>query len=195
MAPGRPHLNAYTFQRQCSTSSTQSIRTSDSNASEVVLAVTASPAPKRKQGPSRGKNTNAIVETFGKIQIEVSEFMGRVVGGKKTGWLAREIGYVVRKFAPLRYTGWFKILEAKFDIDLECPHVRPLVNHLASERYEDWRYDMNVHYRTFSSMEVALQHPFKHVHPNDWDWPCRNIFNSKSYQIGSFSLLSTKCLA
>lgn len=39
--------------------------------------------------------------------------MGRVVCGRKAGWLAREIGYVVGKFALLRYMGWFKIPEAK----------------------------------------------------------------------------------
>ncbi|XVF48512.1 hypothetical protein PTKIN_Ptkin03bG0196600 [Pterospermum kingtungense] len=44
---------------------------------------------------------------------------------------------------------------------------------------------MNVHYKTFQSMEVALQHPFKNVHQDDWDWLCRNIFSSESYQTKS----------
>ena len=40
-------------------------------------------ASKRKRGPGRGKNIDAIVEAFGKIEIEVTQQMGRVVTGKK----------------------------------------------------------------------------------------------------------------
>ncbi|KAK1548112.1 hypothetical protein Q3G72_019414 [Acer saccharum] len=99
-------------------------------------------ASKRKRGQGRGKNTDAIVKAFGKIEIEVTQQMGRVVTGKKGGWLSRE---------------------AKFKLRLECPRVRALLNHLASERYRDFRYDMNMHYKSFSSMEVALENPFKNV--------------------------------
>ncbi|TXG65461.1 hypothetical protein EZV62_006736 [Acer yangbiense] len=150
-------------------------------------------ASKRKRGPNRGKNTDVIVEAFGKIEIEVTQQMGRVVTGKKGGWLSREVGYIVRKFAPLRYTGWKQIPEvekqvvyerllAKFKLRLECPRVRALVNHLASERYRDFRYDMNMHYKSFSSMEVALENPFKNVRQDDWTWLCKKIFTVEWYQ-------------
>ncbi|KAK3206783.1 hypothetical protein Dsin_020829 [Dipteronia sinensis] len=87
--------------------------------------------------------------------------MGKVVTGRKGGCLFRE---------------------GKFKLWLECPRVHALLNHLASERYRDLRYDMNMHYRSFSSMEVALENPFKNVRQEDWVWLCKEIFSAEWYQ-------------
>lgn len=50
-----------------------------------------------------------------------------------------------------------------YEFDFECIRLRVLLNHLATERYNDWRHDIHVHYEKFPSMEDALEHPFKSV--------------------------------
>ncbi|TXG66611.1 hypothetical protein EZV62_007886 [Acer yangbiense] len=41
---------------------------------------------------------------------------------------------------------------------------------------------MNMHYKSFSSMEVALENPFKNVRQDDWTWLCKKIFTAEWYQ-------------
>lgn len=199
MPPGIRKSRVSAFPTESSISLAQPTPTSTTNVSNTTgvdsIPMTPSPeqAPKRKRGPGRGKNTDAIVESLGKIKIEVSEQTCRVIGGRKAGWLAREVGYFVKKFAPLKHTGWKKVPEeeklliyqrllAKFELQLDCPRVRDLLNHLACERYKNWRHGMHKHYKKFSSMEEALKIPFENVLPDDWDWLCRNIFSAEWYK-------------
>ncbi|KAL5822328.1 hypothetical protein ACOSQ4_020228 [Xanthoceras sorbifolium] len=129
-------------------------------------------APGRRQNPLTSTTQSPNGLTRCSPTLKVSQLLGRVVGTTKAGWLARDVGYVVRKFAPLRYRGWKQIPEvekqvvyqrllAKFELQLECPRIRVLLNHIAGERYKDWQYDMNVYYKKFSSMEAAIKEPFE----------------------------------
>ncbi|KAL5736204.1 hypothetical protein ACOSQ2_030992 [Xanthoceras sorbifolium] len=91
---------------------------------------------KRKRGLGRGKHTDVIVEAFGKIEIEVSQLLGRVVGTTKAGWLARDVGYVVRKFAPLRYRGWKQIPEAEKQVVYQ--HIQLFENTHYNKQKKQW---------------------------------------------------------
>ena len=48
-----------------------------------------------------------------KIKLYISEETNRPIGRKYSSLLSSECGYLVRKFAPLKYKKWSKILESE----------------------------------------------------------------------------------
>ncbi|KAK0571081.1 hypothetical protein LWI29_010662 [Acer saccharum] len=106
--PGR-RLNTHTS--SVSQTHNWSISTLEQNEAlpDSIHSAPSEQRPKRKRGSCRGLKTSAIVEGTGKIQIYVCPETGRVDNSANSSLLSHEYGYLVKRFAPLRYKKWKSI--------------------------------------------------------------------------------------
>ncbi|PKH69505.1 hypothetical protein CRG98_050128 [Punica granatum] len=86
-----------------------------------------------------------LIRRNGKPKIYIPEQVNRPVG-PSCEKLSREIGAIVRQFAPVRVNGWTEIPEteknvlnervlARVDIEWDLKHVKDCVNEMMSDRY------------------------------------------------------------
>lgn len=78
---------------------------------------------KKVRGQNRGLELERLIRKTGKLKLVIPEGENRPVG-EDSCKLSREIGIVVRQFAPIRVSGWHEIA----DVDKLALYERVLVN-------------------------------------------------------------------
>lgn len=150
------------------------------------------PPLKKGRGPTRGKDTDTIVQMSGKIKLDFNTESGRPKDSDKSAKFSNECGYLIRKFAPLQFKKWSAIpamdtqplvdrLLSKFDLDMSKTYITKYVHEIMGQRYRTYRYDLHQHFKQFETVEEARLHPPDDVTQEDWDYLC-NLFSLEKFK-------------
>ncbi|XP_050210711.2 uncharacterized protein LOC126661004 [Mercurialis annua] len=150
----------------------------------------ASPIKKRGRGVTTGFEVKKRAKEGTKIGGIIIKKGVHLPVGPAEKIFKMEIGVLTRKYAPKGVFYWTDVTDAdkqpilvklagEFDIDIEDPHTKKVIDKIMSRRFTSFKHRCHMHYKKFKTFDEASKHPLDNIKSENWITFCKHFEDEK----------------